>query len=124
MFINFSNWQTMKKIFTLFVILICSFGFSQNTSTTVVTKELFPELFQMKLTIDIPKIQFVPEKELYMKEKKLILENGVGYHITFKDKSVFVGSIQSNYGGHEKTVSVSFGKMDFSNGDRYKGHFY
>jgi hypothetical protein len=59
----------MKRIFCLVVTFISFFGFAQNTATTVVTKELFPELFQLKLPIEIPKIQFVPEKELYMKEK-------------------------------------------------------
>ena len=110
----------MKSINTIVLFLFSIIGFGQNISS----KELFPELFQMKLPIEIPKIQFVPEKELYMKEKKLKLENGIGYRIIFKDQSFFVGSIQSNYGGHENTVSISYGKMNFSNGDSYDGHFY
>ncbi len=114
----------MKNVAAFLVILFSYLGFGQNTAITVDSKKLFPELYQLKLPIEIPKIQFVPEKELYMKEKKLTIENGVGYRIIFKDKSVFVGSVQSNYGGHENTVSISYGKMDFANGDKYEGHFY
>ena len=115
----------MKRIFSLIVIFICFFGFAQNTATTVVTKELFPELFQLKLPIEIPKIQFVPEKELYIKKSKLKGDQYTDtFILNFKDKSVFKGRVSSNYGGHENTVSVSYGKMDFSNGDSYEGHFY
>lgn len=110
----------MKSVLITFFLLFSTIVLGQDINT----KELFPELFQMKLPIEIPKIQFVPEKELYMKEKKLTIEKGVGYRVTFKDKSVFVGSIQSNYGGHENTVSISYGEMSFSNGDKYKGNFY
>ena len=99
----------MKNALTIFLFLFHFIGFGQNTAITVDSKQLFPELYQLKLPIEIPKIQFVPEKELYMKEKKLTIENGVGYRIIFKDKSVFVGSVQSNYGGHENTVSISYG---------------
>lgn len=110
----------MKSVLITFFLLFSTIVLGQDINT----KELFPELFQMKLPIEIPKIQFVTEKELYMKEKKLTIEKGVGYRVTFKDKSVFVGSIQSNYGGHENTVSISYGEMSFSNGDKYKGNFY
>ena len=115
----------MKRIFILIVSFISFFGFAQNTATTVVTKELFPELFQMKLPIEIPKIQFVPEKELYIKKSKLKGDQYTDtFVLNFKDKSVFKGRVSSNYGGHENTVSINYGKMDFSNGDSYKGHFY
>ncbi|HQZ25118.1 MAG TPA: zinc finger-like domain-containing protein [Flavobacterium sp.] len=115
----------MKKIYTLVITIIGFISFAQNTATTVDTKELFPELFQMKLPIEIPKIQFVPEKELYIKKSKI---KGDPYTDTFvlnfKDKSIFKGRVSSNYGGHENTVSINYGKMNFSNGDSYEGHFY
>ena len=89
----------MKKIYTLVITIIGFISFAQNTATTVDTKELFPELFQMKLPIEIPKIQFVPEKELYIKKSKI---KGDPYTDTFvlnfKDKSIFKGMVSSNYG--------------------------
>lgn len=114
----------MKRFFLIVVVLCNAVVFAQNNANDYSPKSLFPELFQFKLPITVPQFQFVPEKELYMKEKKLTIEKGIGYRIAFKNNSVFVGSIQSNYGGHENTVSVSFGKMNFANGDRYEGHFY
>ncbi|CAM3430713.1 hypothetical protein FLLO111716_09860 [Flavobacterium longum] len=114
----------MKNALASLFFLCTLVGFSQNPGVRYEAEKLFPELFQMKLPIAIPPIQFVPEKEIYMKENRLKVEQGKGYRIVFKNKSVYLGSVLSNYGAHEKTVSISYGKIDFPNGDSYQGHFF
>lgn len=117
----------MKKVISFLIIFNCIIAFAQNESTSIVAKEVFPELFQLKVPVGIPKIQFVDVDQVFfkkgkLKNLKLNERNQEIYEVSLKNNIIFKGEVKKRYS--DGAYSFKNGTIKFSNGDTYTGDFF
>ncbi|MEN9336192.1 MAG: DnaJ central domain [Bacteroidota bacterium] len=113
----------MKKVISILLLLFCSISFGQDINA----RELFPELFKMKLPVKIPFTQSIPEDQVFFKKGKLKNQtvnanNQEIYEVSLKNDIQFKGEVNKRYS--DGAYSFRNGKVSFANGDSYEGDFF
>ncbi|MBL7886999.1 MAG: hypothetical protein JNJ52_09640 [Flavobacterium sp.] len=113
----------MKSVLITFLFLFSTIVVGQDINA----KEVFPELFQMKLPVTIPNTQRVDEDQVFFKKgklKNLTLNehNQEICEVTLKNDLIFKGEVKKRHS--DGAFSFKNGTIKFSNGDSYEGDFF
>lgn len=113
----------MKKVISYFLFFFYSFSFGQDINA----REVFPELFDMKLPVKIPTVQFIAADQVFFKKGKLKNQmlnerNQEIYEVTLKGDIHFKGEVKKRLS--DGAYSFRNGKVSFANGDSYEGDFF
>lgn len=126
---NFSNFKTMKRIFTLVIALISFWGFGQSANQEINPETIVPKLFQFKFP-NFPEKQRVPTEDIRLGSKNWNKYNKIrwydtkDYEVKYKNKDVYFGTL--DYDGdfyYRGQYTLKKGTMKFHNGDVFVGKF-
>lgn len=127
---NFSNFKTMKRIFTLVIALISFWGFGQSANQEINPETIVPKLFQFKFpyfptTLSVPSEDVRLGSKNWKKYNKIRWYDTKSYEVKYKNNDVFFGTL--GYDGdfyYRGKYTIIKGTMKFHNGDVFIGEFY